>query len=436
MIADVMKKRNSTMKNAVWIISCKIVQACIGVIINMLSAQYLGPSNFGLISYAASLTAFVLPVVQLGFRSTLVRELIEEPDKEGETIGTALFFSLLSAVVCIIGVTAFVRAANPDEPITFLVCFLYSFSLLVHALEMIQCWFQAKLISQYTSLTSLFAYTIVAAYKIYLLATEKSIYWFSVTYAVDHLIIALVLLCCYRKLGGQMLSVSFTRFKKMFSTSKHFILSSLMVTIFAQIDKIMLKAMVSDEAVGIYSVAVGCAGMTSFVFAAIIDSVRPTVFAHKKQDEARYERSVIMSYSVIIWLSLAQSVFMHVFSKPIIWIMYGEEYAASAPVLGLIVWYTTFSYLGSIRNIWLMAEGKQKYLWMINMMGAMVNVVLNAVWIPVSGAMGAAMASLVTQIFTNVIVGFILRPIRYNNVLMIKALNPKILLDGIKALKR
>jgi O-antigen/teichoic acid export membrane protein len=257
-----------------------------------------------------------------------------------------------------------------------------------------------------------------------------------VSYAIDHLIIALILLFYYRKLGGQGLSVSGSRFRKMLSTSKHFILSSMMVTIFAQTDKIMLKFMVSDEAVGIYSVAVSCAGMTSFVFAAIIDSVRPSAFEYKKCNQARYEKCLVMCYSVIIGLSLVQSAFMSMFSKLIIQIMYGVDYMESANVLCLVVWYTTFSYIGPVRNIWLMAEEKQKYLWMINMMGALTNVLLNAIMIPVIGVMGAALASLITQIFTNVIVGYILKPIRYNNALMIKALNPQMLMDGIRSLRR
>jgi O-antigen/teichoic acid export membrane protein len=276
----------------------------------------------------------------------------------------------------------------------------------------------------------------VAVYKVYLLVAKKSIYWFSITYAVDHFMIAIILLVYYHKLGGQKMSVSFSRFRKMLSTSKHFILSSLMVSIFAQTDKIMLKLMVSDEAVGIYSVAVTCAGMTSFVFAAIIDSVRPAVFENKKRDPASYENSLVMSYAVVIWLSLAQSAFMSLLAKPIIRIMYGPEYAGAAKVLCLVVWYTTFSYIGPIRNIWLMAEDKQKYLWVINTSGALANVVLNALMIPMIGIMGAALASLITQIFTNVVVGFIMTPIRYNNMLMIRALNPQVLLKEIRTLKR
>jgi O-antigen/teichoic acid export membrane protein len=200
-----------------------------------------------------------------------------------------------------------------------------------------------------------------------------------------------------------------------------------MVTIFAQTDKIMLKSMISEEAVGIYSAAVTCAGLTSFVFSAIIDSFRPSIFENKKLSKDEYEKSLISCYSVVVYLSLAQSLVFTVFSKLIVSVLYGAEYAASANVLELVVWYTTFSYLGPIRNIWILAENKQKYLWVINLCGAVTNIILNAVLIPLIGVMGAALASLLTQLVTNVGMGFVIKPIRYNNVLMLKGCDPRLL---------
>ena len=72
-----------------------------------------------------------------------------------------------------------------------------------------------------------------------------------------------------------------------------------MITVFAQTDKIMLKAMLSEEAVGIYSAAVTCAGMTGFVFIAMLDSIRPSVFANKKISNDAYDNSLIMCYNII-----------------------------------------------------------------------------------------------------------------------------------------
>ena len=415
-----------------WIIFCKIIQSILGLVVNMLSARYLGPSNYGLISYAASITAFVLPIVQLGFRSTLVNEIVETPEKEGEILGTALFFNVLSSFACMVGVCGFVYVANPNEPVTFFVCALYCISLFMQALEMVSYWFQAKMISQYTSLTGLVAYVVATAYKICLLVAQKNIYWFAVSYALDYFIIAVILFCFYHKLNKQRLLVSFKRFRAMFSKSKYFIVSSMMVTIFAQTDKIMLKGMLSERVVGIYSAAITCAGLTSFVFSAIIDSFRPTIFEHKKTSQEAYKKNIISCYSVVIYLSLAQSLVCSVFSNWIILFLYGAEYAESASVLALVVWYTTFSYLGPIRNIWMLAENKQKYLWIINFSGAVANVALNAILIPYMGVMGAALASLITQVFTNVIIGFIMKPIRYNNLLMLKGCNPKPLLQFCK----
>ncbi len=417
-----------------WIVMCKVVQSLLGMVVSMISARYLGPSNYGLISYAASIAAFVLPIVQLGFRSTLVREIIDHPDDEGEIMGTSLFFNVLSSLACIVGICTFVHFNSPDEPTTLLVCALYSTCLIAQALEMIIYWYQAKMIAQYTSLTGLGAYIIMTAYKVYLLITEKSIYWFAVSHALDYFCIAIVLILFYFKLSNQKLKVSWKRFRLMFSGSKFFIISSLMVTVFAQTDKIMLKSMMSDESVGIYSAAITCAGMTSFVFAAIIDSFRPSVFENKRKSKEAYENSLVSCYSVVIYLSLAQSLVCTLFAQLIIRVLYGADYSASARVLSLVVWYTTFSYLGPIRNIWILAENKERYLWMINLSGALTNVVLNALLIPVMGVMGAALASLITQIFTNVIIGFILKPIRYNNYLMLRGCNPKPLINYGKQL--
>ena len=202
-----------------------------------------------------------------------------------------------------------------------------------------------------------------------------------------------------------------------------------MVTVFAQTDRIMIKMMIDDASTGYYSAAVTCAGLTSFVFQAIADSARPAIFEAQMVDKNRFETNVSRLYCVMIYFSLVQCVGMTLFARIIIHILYGSSYEPAVSALRIIVWYTTFSYLGVVRNIWILAEQKQRYLWKINLFGAIANVVLNALLIPKFGIMGAAFASLFTQFYTNVIVGFIIRPIRHNNTLMARGLNPKLILD-------
>ena len=89
--------------------------------------------------------------------------------------------------------------------------------------------------------------------------------------------------------------------------------------------------------------------------------------------------------------------------------------------LCILCWDTAFSYLGVARSIWMVPNGKQKYEKYIAGSGAVCNLILNTVMIPVWGVNGAAIATLITQIFTNFIVGFFFREIRENNFLILKA---------------
>lgn len=423
---------NRTINNAAWIIGCRILQSGLALVVTILSARFLGPNGYGLINYAASLVAFFVPVMQLGLNSTLVREIISDPDHEGETMGTALAMTFASSIACVLGIACVSGFLNQGETETTLVCVLYSLLLLFQSLEMIQYWFQAKLLSKYTSLTILAAYIVVSAYRIFLLITDCSIYWYAISQAIDFGIIAMVLLVLFRRISGRKLSVSLKRASDMLGRSKHYILSAMMITVFAQTDRIMLKLMLNEEAVGYYSAAVSCATLTAFVFVAIIDSARPTILEGKQKSDDVFHQRMKILYAVIILLALFQSAVITVFAKPIVLVMYGKEYTTAINALRIVVWFSTFSYLGAVRDIWILAEKKQRYLWIINLSGAAANVVLNAVLIPVYGVNGAAIASLVTQIFTNVIMGWIIRPISQCNRLMTQSLNIKFICSQVK----
>ena len=425
-----------TVKNAVWIIGCRLVQAVIGLAVTMISARYLGPSGYGLINYAASLVTFFVPIMQLGLNSTLVQEILNKPEQEGETMGTALVLTFVSGIACVIGVGAFSAFANQGETQTIFVCVLYSLLLLAQSLEMIQYWFQAKLLSKYTALTVLAAYIAISIYRITLLVAGKSIYWYAVSQAIDYAIIAIALLFIYNRLPTQKLRFSLTRANEIFGRSKHYIISAMMITVFAQTDRVMLKIMIDEAAVGYYSAAITCAGLSSFVFVAIIDSARPTILNGKKKSDEIFQYRLKLLFTLVIGLALLQSAAFTILPNLVIGILYGSAYAPSVSALRIVVWYTTFSYLGAVRDIWILAENKQKYLWIINLSGASVNICLNAFMIPVYGINGAAAASLITQIFTNVMMGFILKPIRPCNRLMLQSLNVRLFFVQVKELRK
>ena len=94
--------KNKEVKNAGWLIGGKVAQMVLSLFVGVLSARFLGPSNYGLISYANALIAFFMSLCTLGINSVIVKELIDRPDEEGVTLGSAICFRLASSFCSVI----------------------------------------------------------------------------------------------------------------------------------------------------------------------------------------------------------------------------------------------------------------------------------------------------------------------------------------------
>ena len=164
---------NRIVKNASWIIACRIAQSVISLIVSMITARYLGPSNYGLITYASSLVAFIVPIVQLGINGILVQEFVNSPKQCGNIIGTTITLTTISSLIGILGIGAFTFVVNNNEPEAIIVSGLYGVSMFFQMTEMIQYWYQAQLLSKYVSIVSLISRIIVSAYKIYIIILGK-----------------------------------------------------------------------------------------------------------------------------------------------------------------------------------------------------------------------------------------------------------------------
>lgn len=420
--------KHPVMKNAAWIIGCRIVQSLLQLVVGMLCARYLGPGNYGILSYAGAVLAFALPFMRLGLNETLVKELSDHPGQDGEIMGTAMGMNLLSALVTMGMVLGAVSALNPGDKETILVCGLYSLSLLTGAVEMIRYWFQYRMLASRSAVVALLAYLLVSAYRIALLAAGKSVAWFALTNALDYGLMggALVVLFLRR---GYRFRFSPTRAREMLRRSAPYIGASLMVVLYQSTDRVMLTALAGARETGLYTAAVSCVTMGQFVYAAMVDSARPVILASREEEGFQHRMSRL--YGAVVYLAAAQGVIFTLAAEKIICLLYGEAYLEAVPVLRVLNGYFIFSCMGLVRNVWILAREKQRYLWRMNLAGAAVNILLNVWWIPGAGALGAAAASLLTQFFVNFLMGWLVRPIREANFLLLQGLNPVNLVQTI-----
>ena len=195
-----------------------------------------------------------------------------------------------------------------------------------------------------------------------------------------------------------------------------------MVSIYASTDKLMLKQMMDEASVGHYSLAVTITAMWTFVLNAIIDTMFPSIMKLHETNKVEFERRNKQLYAIVFYLSVVVSAIICIVADPLIRILYGESYLPAIAPLKIVVWYTAFSYLGGARNAWIVCEEKQKYLKYIYGGSALLNVILNLCLIPFWGGVGAAIASLITQISTIFVFPILISPLRENTKLMLEAI--------------
>lgn len=413
---------NRVVKNAGWIMGGKITQMLISLVVGRITARYLGPSNYGLINYAAAYTAFFASICTLGINSVIVKEFVEAPDEEGAIIGTALVLRALSSVFSAITIIGISLVVDAGETTTQLVVALSSIGIIFQIFETFNYWFQAKLQSKITAVATLLAYVITSIYKIVLRIKQSSVIYFAFATSVDYICLAIILFICYKYYGGGRLVFSRQRATSLLKKSYHFILPGLMVAIYGQTDKIMLKHMISDAEIGYYSTAAAICNMWCFVLNAIIDSMYPPIMEAYKNDRDGFEKKNKLLYVLVFYVSVAASLVFTVFGGIVVQMLYGQEYMPAVAPLRVITWYTAFSYLGVARNAWIVCKERQKYLKYIYCSAAISNVILNWVLIPVWGATGAALASLIAQVITTFVVPFFINGMRENSILMLKAI--------------
>lgn len=419
MVSDLGKKE---LKNASWLISGKVVRMLLALVVSIWSARYLGPGNYGLVSYGNTFASFFMVFCTLGINSVIIKEFVDLPEETGKTLGTALLLRIGSSVLStglIIGIACVV---NRNEPLTIMVVALCSVSLVFHALDTFNYWFQYQYRAKVTAIAALIAYVATAAYRIVLLIQGKSVLWFAFALSVDYIVLGLILLIAYKRSNGPRLRFSWETGKRLLGKSYHYILSGMMVAIYGQTDKLMLKMMLDETSVGYYSVATTVCGMWVFVLGAIIDSVYPSILRYHKENRKIFEVKNRQLYAIVFYTSMLASLCFLVLGDWIVDLLYGQAYQPAVTPLKIVTWYTAFSYLGVARNAWIVCEGKQKYLKYIYLSAAVLNVFMNLLMIPKWGASGAAMASLLTQISTSIVLPFCIKALRPNAILMLQAI--------------
>ena len=298
-------------------------------------------------------------------------------------------------------------------------------TLLFQAFDVVDSYFQAKVNVKITSLARLVQLILSAAIKLFLIYVEAPLLWFAFAIFLDGVLLAFayvvaIILAASSRVFPGLFDWYICRY--LMKEAWPLMLSGLVVSLYMRIDQVMIGQMLGDQELGIYAAAVRISESWYFVPMAISVSLFPAIIALRNRSPNDYLRTMRNAYGFILWISLGFAGFIAMTSVWIMSITFGAGYEDGATVLVVHAWCGVFVGLGVISGKWLIAEGLHMFAMARTAAGAIANIILNFIWIPRYGIVGAAYATLVAQVIAALFSDLTYRPARAMFFLKIKAL--------------
>ena len=392
-------------ENIGWLFFDKVLRLGVGLIVGVWVARYLGPEQFGLLSFAGAYVSLYSTFAILGLQEIVVRDLVREPDGARETLGTAAALQLIGGLFAYGLIVTSIYFLRPDDPQARLVVTILGSIMCFNVFEGAAYWFESQVQSKYMVWVRNVVFLIFAMVKVALILMDASLAAFAWAMVAEGALAAvcLVVIFTWRVPSLRKLVVRMKRAVSLLRDSWALIFAGLAVMIYMKIDQIMLGQMLGDEAVGIYSAAVRISEIWYFVPMVVVASVFPAILQTKQSNEHLYYERLQKLYDLMVIMSLGVAIPMTFLADPLVIFLFGSEYSASGTVLSIHIWASLFVFLGVASGKWMLAENRQILSLQRASLGAILNIVLNFFIIPRFGINGAAW----TSVFSYSVAGFV-----------------------------
>jgi O-antigen/teichoic acid export membrane protein len=423
----------SYIKNFSWMMTENLIKIGLGLSVSIYLTRYLGPYNYGVLTYAVGITGMLSPIATLGIDAILLRNIIQDKNQEKTLLQTARILKFTSAICLTILSVLFFYFTREDKTVVFIMAFLM-IGVSVNSLNVYKEYFISINKMRFIAYSSIISLIISNFFRVGLIISSANLLWFAFAILLANIINVLVLKIYYGKISEfKRKYFSWIIARKLLNDSWPLIFTSFAGVIFIYVDQIIIEFYFDFDKVGVYGSAVRLLLFFTIIPSIISNMIYPKVVELYEQNQKQHfiKKMVPIYFFHLIFALLLISIFI-VFGRTIILTLYGASFIEAVPVLQIYSITFLFVFFNPMNNKLLMLENLQKLMLFRNLIGLVFNVILNLTLIPVLGIKGAAFATILSQISiiisyyfnskTRYLLGIKIRAITYPLLLLLKQL--------------
>lgn len=412
--------------NSAWLYADNLFRLAVSVAIAVWVARYLGPHDFGLLSYATALVAILGGVASLGLDTTLVKTFLTASARPADILLNAACIRFAAGIAGAGVAAGMALWLSPDDHDAFWVIVLAATALAFHAAAPLDALFRSRLTMRYGAAAKSGGMVASAVFRAGLILGGAGVVLFALAPAVEACIGAILLLWFAHRSGVRLLDGAFRPqlVVAVVRESWPVWLGTVCALLYMRGDLFLLGQLTSRADVGVYAVASKLSEVLYIVPVVLADALFPHLVRAKRGPAPEYAGRAQLFADVLVAATLGTVVLGVVVATPLIPAVFGAAYAPAVPVFWVHAWSALFVTLTIARTRWLVTEGLQRYEPVLALMAAVTVLGLNLLLIPRWGPVGAAAAAVAGSCVAVLGAVWLFAPLRPLAALQLKALWP------------
>ena len=416
--------------NISWLTLDQVIRAIVGILI----ARYLGKTQFGTFNFALAFTSLFIPLINFGFDSFIIRDVLSHPAKKDEILGTGFMLRFMGAIFSFSASIIIMEFLRPDDTFIKIIVAIVSLSYLFQGFDVIDLYFRAQLKAKLGVWAKSPVFLLMNVLKILFLVLHFPLMSFVILYTFEFLLGAMGMVLVYRQNLSLKLSSWYLTMNRVYYTFREgwpLLLAHISSTLYGYIDQVLIGIFLGDSSVGGYSASAKLYQIGVVVIMILNTSFFPLLNdLYIRDKELFYKRYRFISelYTLLGYGSL---LFVLLFADKGMPFLFGTTFTESAIILKIQIVGFVFMCNAGLRSMYMTITSNQKPLLYTTAISSAMNIILNIILIPVWGVYGSAIATVATQLFAMLFLNLAFKRIKVLFPLQLKAFVPILVTEQV-----
>ena len=396
---DNLTVKQTIFKNTFWLAIATGISRLLTLILLIFVARILGATEYGKFTFAIAFVYLLSIFSDLGISPIVTREFSREKEREKE------FSAILSLKIILLVGTVFLTVIGsffitPDPLIRRLIWILVIYNSVNVFSETLFVFLRARQRMEYEALAKIFQAILITAFGLFVILNFPSVKNLSYGYLLASLVFVIsILLFFHFRVYHLILSWDKIIWQRFLSMSWPLAFVTIFAVIHNYTDSTMMGYFGQITQTGWYNAALKIAQVSLIPAALISQSFYPALSIAFKESKERLQKIWNYHLTILAIIAFPMVVGGVVLAPRIIDFIYVPEFFPSILAFQILIIMAGIIFLYYPFSQVLIASNQQKKVFWPILTGSLLNVILNSILIPKYSLYGAAVATVITNIF-------------------------------------